>query len=216
MKTKLNVIAVLTGVLILGGVTNIEASIDRNATFTTTDGYTHDACGDVYDQWGNMVYDSPACLIDAGYDPFEGLIGTLNGSYTDESTTSGDTDFIQIGDYYAKIAYGSVEWEEESDQWYVDQENTALLMIRESRQILADHRSQGFGIIESEDTAVANINGVDYTLTKASQYSGTNPGDDHIKLDDGRYAYEVNDGWLIMYTCRAGSTGYDITVTYWN
>lgn len=220
MKNKLIKVAAFAATMFcMGSVMGVSAEIDRNATFTTWDGYTHDTCGDVYDQWGNMVYDSPACLIDAGYDPFEGLQGTLNGSW-DNSTWQEpaqndviytNEESITIGNYSASLQYCM-------DQWVVDQDGVAVYLDMGGKTVIADHRYQGFDIIENTPvgtTATVNMYGQQYTLTKASQYSGYNIKTG-LQLADGRDAYSVEDGWVLMYTCQKGSSGYNITVTYWN
>lgn len=108
LKKALPTMAFIAAFCIMGNSSNVFADYSRDATFTTYDGYTHDVCGNVYDQWGYTVYSSPACLMDAGYDPFEGLVGTLNGGGSWEGTASTDQWTTMSGDWVTDPwAYGS-------------------------------------------------------------------------------------------------------------
>lgn len=43
--------------------------VTNNSTNTYDDGgpFTTDACGSIYDRWGNKVYSAPACVLSDGY-----------------------------------------------------------------------------------------------------------------------------------------------------
>ncbi|MDY4972185.1 MAG: hypothetical protein SO103_01345, partial [Erysipelotrichaceae bacterium] len=43
--------------------------VTNNSTNTYDDGgpFTTDACGSIYDRWGNKVYSAPTCVLSDGY-----------------------------------------------------------------------------------------------------------------------------------------------------
>ena len=117
-----------------------------------------------------------------------------------ENFSSAPIKNLSIGEYEAELFEGA-------DQWIVDAENMAAMFGFDGKTIIADHASQGFKVIASNDTAIV----CNQLYTKVSQYRGTHTDD--IWLNDGRYYTDVPDGELIMYTCD-GQDG-DVIITYW-
>lgn len=130
---------------------------------------------------------------------------------TSESSNSYAGNSLTIGSYSIALEWGC-------NQSSVDAANKGAIFDYYGKTTIGDHRHQGFNVIENisiGSTATLVLDGQSQTLTLTSRYSGYNDG---FKLytSDWTEVSTMSDGWLVMYTCAAGSSGYNITITFWN
>lgn len=124
---------------------------------------------------------------------------------------STNNDVLKIGSYSSRLVYNAPDL-----QKAVDDAGTSAIFgygFDNSKTIIADHRRQGFHVLETIPIGYqANLNG--RTITLKSRYSGHNTGSNLI-LTDGTDIMDIHDGDVVMYTCKKGSWGWDITLTFW-
>ncbi len=127
-------------------------------------------------------------------------------------TASGTFGRLRVGNY-TSILYN------ECSQAAVDAPDSAACWnTTDGYTIIGDHGDQGFRVLlglGAGATATIETDSCIEYLTMASRYQGYNTGEQLVLLN-GQSAYDVHDGNILMYTCNVGSTGYSVTVTYWN
>lgn len=104
-------------------------------------------------------------------------------------------------------------------QWIVDQPGMAWYSWwNDGHLLIGDHRYQGLaGLynLPNGTQATFTVDGNTRTLTKVSSRKGHNQGHG-LELEDGTPMSSVWDGDVIIYTCAAGSSGYNVEMTFWN
>lgn len=129
-----------------------------------------------------------------------------NSNQDQWTTYVGGEGKIKVGSYQTDLIW-------EMSQWAVDQPNTSAVFELQGKTVIGDHRHQGFHVIESAKIgSSANFNG--RVLTLQSRYSGYNTGEG-LYTNNWTGIDSIEDGDVVMYVCKKGSKGYNITITFW-
>lgn len=99
-------------------------------------------------------------------------------------------------------------------QYIVDCSDSAAIFTQGGQDVIADHSHQGFdamkGSVVGTMAYIKTNNGVQpYICIENTQGHNVGP----IVTEDGRYAYEFNDGGIMMYTCN--ESWHNVTITVW-
>ena len=124
----------------------------------------------------------------------------------------GASNWVIVGDVAITLTFGG-------GQADCDLPGNGTTGYRGGKLMIADHRHQGFSVIESlpiGSTAQICSEGVERTVTLRSRYYATNTIEEGYVLYDGRQHSDITDGDVVMVTCQAGSSGHDVVLTYWS
>ena len=217
----LNIIKVMAIIALFNGKSAVDSRINYEEEVPQDNWWEHDNANcDMYGCYGGYVLDNipseynpnyyenldfawAAASVGGGFQPSvsNDTGGGYWGDYYDTPVWNGNQT-ISIGGYSASMVVGS-------GQSIVYGAGTAALMGIEGKTVIADHASQGFRAMESND--YATISGLRYR--KVNTRYGTNTGEG-IYLDDGTFFTDVPTGDVITYTC-IDTVGDRVVVVYW-